>query len=525
MNFFPALKQIFLGRRPPVVSRDAGSHRGTIATWRVPRVYSQAGETAERRLTQGRAADLYVNDWAARSVVNTISTNAVGTGLMPQARLPWRRLGITKQQARELESTMEWLWAEWCLHCHTKGTMQFGDLQLSGFRSVLRAGEMVHVPVMLPLTPTRRFGLAIQDVSPSRLCTPVDKATDLRIRDGVELSETGSREGYWLATPRPSITPMDMSALTSADFTRIPARIGYRPGIFHLFFNEDEEQVRGVSILSPGIKLFRHLADAITHELFGQVANASVPMVVETGTENVTLPPWAMEETRPTEGGGEEKVYYENVEAGTLFYLNKNEHLKAVESSRPSPNFLAFCELVLRALSASADMPYEAVMKDFSKTNYSSARAALLEAWRVYLMYRSWFARGYCQPVYEMVMEEAFLRGYLTLPAGAPDWYDALALWTNATWIGPARGYVDPTKETKANIDANAAGLKTRKEIFAEQGQDFEEAMDDLEEEALRMAEYHKVTAPAASSSAEANSLGNAAASGSEPERVKEEPQ
>lgn len=495
MNILPAIKQLFLGRRSSAVSRDAGSRRGTISTWRVPRVYSQAGETAERMLTQGRAADLYVNDWAARSVVNTISTNAVGTGLMPQSRLPWRRLGITKKQARDLESNMEWLWAEWCLHCHAKGTMQFGDLQLSGFRSVLRAGEMVHLPVMLPLTPSRRFGLAIQDVSPTRLGTPVDKTTSLFIRDGVELSETGCREGYWIATPRPSLVPLDISALTSADFSRIPARIGHRPGIFHLFFNEDEEQVRGVSILSPGIKLFRHLADAITHELFGQVANASVPMVVETGSENVELPDWAKEGTRSAEGGGEEKVYYENVEAGTLLYLNKNEHLKAVESSRPSPNFLAFCELVLRALAASADMPYEAVMKDFSKTNYSSARAALLEAWRVYLMYRSWFARGYCQPIYEMVMEEAFLRGYITLPAGAPDWYDALALWTNATWIGPARGYVDPTKETKANIDANAAGLKTRKEIFAEQGQDFEEAMDDLEEEALRMAEYYKVQA------------------------------
>lgn len=490
---FSRLGSIALGRRTATVSRDAGAVRGTIATWRVPRVYSQAGQNSERALIQGRAGDLYVNDWAARSVVNSISTNAIGTGLLPQVRLPYKRLGITAEQARELQSQMEWLWAEWCEQCHVKGRMHFGDLQLAGFRSVLRDGELLHVPVMRDTGPGRRFGLAIQDISPSRLSTPSDRQTDLHIRDGVELSECGERVAFWIATPKPSILPVDMSALASVDYTRIPARVGHRPGVFHLFFNEVEEQERGVSILSPGIKLFRHLADAITHELYGQVANASVPMVVETSEENVRLPEWVQQETRGTPEGGEEKVYYQNVEAGTLYYLNEGEHLKTVESSRPSPNFLNFCELVIRGCAASADMPYEAVMKDFSKTNYSSARAAMLEAWRVYLMYRAWFARNYCQPIFNMVMEEAWLRGILELPSSAPDFYEAMPLWCNATWIGPARGYVDPVKEATANINLNAAGLKTRKEILAEQGLDFEEVMDDLTEEAKRMAEYHKI--------------------------------
>ena len=478
------------GRRSPV-SRDAGAYRGTIAPWRVPRVATHEGEAHERRTIQARADDLYVNDWAARSVINTISNSSVGSGLMPQARLPWRRLGITRETARELQSSMEWLWSEWCGQSHARGMLHFGELQLAGFRSVLRAGEMLHVPVMRPLTPTRRFGLAIQDLTPSRLGTPADLATALNLRDGVELTPDGGREAYWIATPKASLLSMDAQSLTSADYTRIPAHIGHRPGVFHLFFNEQEEQVRGVSILSPGIKLFRHLADALNHELFGQVASASLPMVVETESEHVQVPEWVREET--DSGGRDEKVYYQDVEAGTLLYLNKNERLRAVESTRPSPNFLAFCELVTRALSASADTVYEAVMKDFSKTNYSSARAAMLEAWRVYTLYRAWFARNYCQPVYAMVMEEAFLRGYLSLPTGAPDWYEALDLWTNATWIGPARGYVDPIKEVRSNIEANAAGLKTRKEILAEQGQDFEEVLDDLTEEAALMAAYLNV--------------------------------
>lgn len=487
MSMLSGLKAVFLGRRVAPVSRDSGARRGTIAHWRVAKNYSQDGENAERALTQGRASDLYVNDWAARSVINAISTNAIGTGLVPQVRLPWRRLGITRTQARDVESAMEWLWAEWCANCHAQGRLHFGDLQLAGFRSILKLGELVHLPAMRQRDGSR-FGLVIQDIAPVRLSTPSDKKTSPNIRDGVELNAQGEPVAYWIATPQPAITPVDFSALPSAEYTRIPARIGHRPGLLHLFFADSEEQVRGASILSPGIKLFRHLSDAITHELFGQVSMASVPMVVETDQENGALPDYIQ-----SEGDGQDKVYFDAIEAGQWLYLNKGEHLKSVESARPSPNFLAFCELVIRALAASADMPYEAIMKDFSKTNYSSARAAMLEAWRVYTMYRQWFARRYCQPIFDMVMEEAWLRGLLPLP-GRLDFYGAQPLWTNASWIGPARGYVDPMKEANANIALNAAGLKTRKEILGEQGQDFEEVVDDLTEEAQRMAEYRQAT-------------------------------
>lgn len=38
----------------------------------------------------------------------------------------------------------------------------------------------------------------------------------------------------------------------------------------------------------------------------------------------------------------------------------------------------------MRHLSVGVNLPYERVYKDFSKTNYATARAALLEAWRTF---------------------------------------------------------------------------------------------------------------------------------------------
>ena len=77
-------------------------------------------------------------------------------------------------------------------------------------------------------------------------------------------------------------------------------------------------------------------------------------------------------------------------------------------------------------------------------------------------------------------MEEAWLRGELTLPAGAPDFYEARDLWCNADWIGPARGFIDPVKEISATILALENRLMTYSEAWAQHGGDFEEGMEKL---------------------------------------------
>ncbi|MDL2279082.1 phage portal protein [Desulfovibrio sp. OttesenSCG-928-G11] len=474
-------------------SRDSGALRGTVSNWRPRRVRTQAGEDSERRLTQDRAADLYANDFAARSAIDSISTNAVGTGLVPQPRIPYKLLGITEDEAVEFKEQQSWLWSEWCAQAHAAGTMHFEDLQLAAIKSALRLGEMTHLPVMDDPTPenSRSFSLAIQPLSPRRLRTPSDKESDPSIRDGVQVNGFARPLGYWIAAPRPTGTwTAPTFALSSADFRYIPARIGHRPGFFHLFRHDEEEQTRGVSSLSTGVKLFRNMGDAIDHELLAQVLAASFPVFIGLEGGRSTLPPEVMEQynlARPDDPQG--KRYYQEYDAGTVMYGNENEKPHILESKRPGQNFMGFMELILRAVGASLGIPYEVLFKDFSKTNYSSARAALNEAWKIFQLYRHWFARLYCQPIWNMVMEEAYLRGRLVLPASArKGFYEARLLWCNAYWYGPSRGYVDPVKEIQANLLAIANRLMTRTEHWAQNGGDFYEGMEDIEAEERRLA-------------------------------------
>jgi lambda family phage portal protein len=307
--------------------------------------------------------------------------------------------------------------------------------------------------------------------------------------DGIELDPCGAPVAYWLATPSPVAgLTQDFTSLTSSHFTRVPARIGHRPGCFHLFRHIEEEQVRGESVLRPGINLYRHLSDSIDNELLAQVVTSSMAMFISK-EEGSAYPGYIREETDEKTG---EIYQYQTIEPGTIMYGNSNEKPHMLESSRPSANWAAFSEFVLRAMAASIDMPYEVLSKDFSKTNYSSARAALLEAWRVYTLYRSWLTRHYCQPIWSMVIEEAWLAGRLKFPAGAPDFYDAQLLYTQSMWIGPSRGYVDPVKEVASTVTALENHLMTYSEAIAERGRDFEEVMDEREEEEARLAQFQK---------------------------------
>lgn len=470
---------ILQAKKLPGTSYEAGSNRGSIEGYFPTRTFSKEREENERQLSSIRANDLVANDWAAKSATNAIVTNAVGTGLKPQSSIAYQELGISAEEANSLQNKMEWLWYEWSEECHYRNNLSFDFLQALAVRSLVRNGEFLHLPVM-ELRQGNKFALKIQDIKLHRLCTPSDKKSDPLIHDGIEITATGVPTHYWIYSPRPSNIILLDKNYTSADFRRIPAMTGHRKAVFHIYLPNEEEEYRGISALSAGIKFFKHFNDAIDYELVAQIIAASFPVFISKESKD-NLPDYVK-----TEKKEKEQRYYQEINAGSVMYGNEGEKPEILESKRPSQNFLDFCELVLRSASASLGLPYEEVSKDFSKTTYSSARAAMLEAWKMYLVYRSFFEKHYCQPLWNMVMEEAYLRKYLELPKHI-DFYKAMPLLCNCRWIGPSRGYIDPLKEVQANIQAINAGLMTRADAIAERGNDFDETVNQLAYEEKRI--------------------------------------
>jgi lambda family phage portal protein len=212
------------------------------------------------------------------------------------------------------------------------------------------------------------------------------------------------------------------------EFIEIPARneLG-RPNVFHLYPVQRSGQTRGVPFFSPVLTYFKDLAEYAEAELvaariaacFSIFITSEASMDLNTGYD------------RNFQG-----QFLESLEPGMIRHLLPGESITSFNPQRPSATFEPFVEKMLRAISAALGLPYELVAKDFSKTNYSSARAALLEARRYFKVRQEWLARKLCQPVWEMVLEEAYLRCEL----GAISFYENKQYWVNASWITPGLG-------------------------------------------------------------------------------------
>jgi lambda family phage portal protein len=239
----------------------------------------------------------------------------------------------------------------------------------------------------------------------------------------------------------------------------------------HRFHAKSPEQVRGVGVLGPAMNFFRNFSDYLDYELLGAIIAASFPVWIEKASPfDATGLPGA---STVNNADGSQSHYYE-APPGQILYGNAGEKPHILKSDRPGNSFQVFVETALRAVGAATGMPYEIIAKDFSKTNYSSARAALQEAWRVFELYQDWLVGGFCQPVWEMFLEEAILTGRVKLPAGAPDFYEARAEWCEATWVGPERTNIDPVKEMVADIMGLNAGIVTLADIAAKRNKDWE---------------------------------------------------
>ncbi len=159
-----------------------------------------------------------------------------------------------------------------------------------------------------------------------------------------------------------------------------------------------------------------------------------------------------------------------------------------VKTARPAAQFADFESAILRNIASGLGISYEQLASDWSKVNYSSARAALIEIWRSWTARRVAFGQGFCQLFFMAWLEEQVLDGHIRLPHNAPDFRANWTSYARAKWIGPGKGFVDPVKEVQASAMRVALGLSTLEEEAAElTGSDWSENVDQIKFEIKQM--------------------------------------
>lgn len=480
---YPSAAYHGLDMKAATVSRAGSAMLGTMSNWS-PRRLSWREEASQREKVVLRATDIAVNDAHGASIIDSILLNSVGTGLWPRSAPNFKRLGISEEQASEIAEAAEWEFDQWAKEADARGVCDFYGLQTQNIWSLLVKGEFINLPLslsdpatLLPLN-GRRYSLALQAIDPVRLRTPALYGSDPAVRDGIRLGGLGQPVGYLLADPENGL--MLAGDQYNCAFQELPPTRGHRPVVMHRFVAKEPEQVRGVPIFAPVMKLFRDKNDYLDFELVAAIVAANFPVWIKKASAyDAYALPGVQQGGAPGQypgTGAREPIYYHELRPGQVHYGNDGEEPVFPSPNRPSGNLPAFLETVLRAIGAGGGgLPYEVTTKDFSKTNYSSAIAALGEAWRVYGFDQDFLVKSSCQPCFEMVFEEAWLRGRIRLPKGAPDFYAAKAEWCAASWTVPERTVLDPVKEMVAHVLGKQSNVGTDADFCAKRGKDYED--------------------------------------------------
>jgi lambda family phage portal protein len=444
-----------------------------------------------------RTRDMVRNHGIASGAVQTHLDNVIGTGLRLSAKPDWRALGLSPEWADEWSRNVESLWRQFAddidYNCDYSRRLNFAGLLGQGYRSYLVSSEML-CTLEWRRRPGIRYATCVQMVQPDRLSNPMGVSNGPMLRSGVRTDDTGEALGYHIRNSHPSDGAL--AGLGVAQWKYVPAFTPWgRRRVVHIFDAEQPGQNRGKTGFASVLAKMRVMDRFEKATLQAAIINAMYAAVIESdlGTAEVA---GALGDNakNPLDGYMKAKAAFAR-EAGNVHFdgarvthLLPGEKFNLLSPEHPSAAFAEFESATLRHIAAGLNLSYEQLSRDYSKTNYSSARASLLEAWRFFMGRRQQVAGRFAAQVYAAWLEEAISLGDVEVPAGAPSYYQAKTAWCRAEWIGAPKGHVDELKEMQARkVQYHDLWTTTLEKLCAEQGLDWEEVLEQRARELRRM--------------------------------------
>jgi lambda family phage portal protein len=464
-------------------SYHAASRRARdMASWAAWRVSPDAALLPEQDTIAARIEDLLRNNGIAAGARRTLVDNVIGPRITckpnPDRTIIGRELSPEwqRQVQGQWESFADTTWFD------AGGRHTFHSATRLAVRSLATDGEALALPLWVVGNgrgDSSRWNTRLQMVHPARLSNPSGEPDSPTLRGGIELNEFGEAVAYNIRKTHPG--DWRASGMEVAVWERIPsAQTWGRVRVIHLYDQEDVGQTRGVSMMSAVLRQFKMLDKYTLEELRVAVLNSMIFAALET-----PLDTQAVSDLFGTPGTENPMAaYYEqlqewqvNMRGGAIIPMPPGTQFKPFVPTRPNSVLDSFSTVILRHIATGLGVSYELLAKDFSKTNYSSARAALLEDWRYFSGVRQLFIDHWIRPIYDLWFEEAVNRG--RIPECTPaDYYANQVAWTRAKWLFAPRGWVDPVKEAKGAQIRKDAGIATLEDLVGEQGMDWNDFME-----------------------------------------------
>lgn len=398
-----------------------------------------------------RARDLVRNNCYGNKAIEVFVGNAIGTGIIPQAKTSSERLNKQIMTA----------WENWCQVCDIEQDLDFYGIQALVARSIFESGECF-VRFRDVNYNDSAIPLKLQVLEADFLDTSKTSFANNGnyINQGIEFDKNNRRVAYWLWQEHPGDSFTGRSKLQSI---RVPA-----DQVLHVFRKQRPGQFRGATAYAPSIARLRDLDGYDDAELWRKKIEACFAafVVQNSGTDGPVVGQLA----KKTSGSSSEPEKVEVFRPGMIEYLQPGEDVRFGSPSSDG-NYESYERVQLHAIAAGLGITYEQLTGDLSQVNYSSLRAGLLEFRRLIEMIR-WqvFVPKLCTPIWRKFIERAFIAGEIS------------KIEYGVNWSPPKFEMIDPLKDAQADTLMIRNGTLTMKEAIARQGYDPEQQLTDIAE-------------------------------------------
>ena len=344
-----------------------------------------------------------------KGLIDRAVSNIVGSGFALQAQT----------DDADWNDRVETLWREeFARKPEVRGLWAWRQVQQMVMREVFLCGDTAAIKVGKGEKRGR-----IQLLEAERICSR-------DMGNGIDLDDFGEPVRFWVG----SYSAGQVDARNVREYNA--AQVLYVPLL------DRPSQTRGVPPCQSSFPMLHRIADTCDAEALAMQLLSRLAVSIE--KENAGEWGYGTSRDDPDQAASEEEGDFSTrlheLEYALIFWAKPGEKITGIDRNIPGKNFPESIKMFLRLLGLPLGLPLEIVLLDWSETNYSSARASLEQAFRVFTDYQLLLTDRFHDPVYRWKV-----RGWIQqrkLPT-RPDRF-------KHAWITPSFPWIDQLKEAQA---------------------------------------------------------------------------